>query len=311
MLGQASVSLWILLVSSTSSARSMGTLSRRRRPARQAIPGTPSFADAGAHTGSMLDGMGGNDTLTGGTGKDTLDGGAGNDVLTGADGVDVLKGGAGNDNLGGDAGNDTLEGGSGNDTLERRCGHGRSHWWEWQGHVQFPCYPAPKSRIGSLTSGSASTCWVWRPAPLSLQTSITAVDYNPDAEARRAGHKSGVELYGTGDADGVSYPRRGDAQATAGCQGSRRKLGRRRIRSSRRGVLRRWRHLRLLRGLVERTRSGGGNSYHPPLVFVVLPFSLVGPTGGPLGIPGIGTRRCSGLDRFRTRIAGVRADADR
>jgi Ca2+-binding RTX toxin-like protein len=73
-----------------------------------------------------VDGMSGNDTITGGLGNDQLSGGAdndkvlgggGDDELFGVDGKDLLDGGAGNDTLGGGFGNDVLTGGTGNDTL--------------------------------------------------------------------------------------------------------------------------------------------------------------------------------------------------
>jgi Ca2+-binding RTX toxin-like protein len=46
-----------------------------------------------------LDGLGGNDTITGGSGNDTIDGGAGNDLITGGAGKDifVFDFGSGND----------------------------------------------------------------------------------------------------------------------------------------------------------------------------------------------------------------------
>lgn len=83
---------------------------------------------------TVLNLIGGNDTLAGDEGDDQLWGGAGQDQLFGGDGADqlvgdvgddVLVGDAGNDSLFGDsllfasqAGNDTLEGGEGNDVLQ-------------------------------------------------------------------------------------------------------------------------------------------------------------------------------------------------
>jgi Ca2+-binding RTX toxin-like protein len=58
--------------------------------------------------------------LEGVDGNDTVSGGGGNDRLFGEDGNDTLNGGAGNDFLEGDsgaAGNDTQTGGTGNDTF--------------------------------------------------------------------------------------------------------------------------------------------------------------------------------------------------
>jgi Ca2+-binding RTX toxin-like protein len=53
-----------------------------------------------------IDGLGGDDTLTGGTFDDVIFGGAGNDTLTGGDGNDRLIGGSGVDTLTGGAGAD-------------------------------------------------------------------------------------------------------------------------------------------------------------------------------------------------------------
>ncbi|WP_158087946.1 calcium-binding protein [Neisseria dumasiana] len=67
--------------------------------------------------GSILNGLGGNDTLYGDEGNDTLNGGNGNDTLNGNNGNDVLNGDEGNDSLNGNSGDDTLDGGIGNDYL--------------------------------------------------------------------------------------------------------------------------------------------------------------------------------------------------
>lgn len=64
-----------------------------------------------------LNGLGGNDTITGGVGRDVLNGSTGDDTLSGGADDDWLKGGAGSDFLDGGSGNDKLEGGSGSDTL--------------------------------------------------------------------------------------------------------------------------------------------------------------------------------------------------
>lgn len=88
----------------------------------------------------VLDGSGGNDTITGSPMRDTILGGSGNDILSGGIGVDAILGGdgndvilggadndvldgqAGNDNVLGGAGNDSLSGGSGSDTLNGQGG---------------------------------------------------------------------------------------------------------------------------------------------------------------------------------------------
>ncbi|OUM04565.1 calcium-binding protein, partial [Pseudomonas syringae] len=68
-------------------------------------------------TSALLDGTGGNDTLTGYDTADTLSGQAGNDTLNGRNGNDLLEGGDGKDTLYGEGGDDTLSGGAGADTL--------------------------------------------------------------------------------------------------------------------------------------------------------------------------------------------------
>jgi serralysin len=65
----------------------------------------------------ILNGEDGNDTLLGGGGIDTLNGGNGTDVMYGEDGNDTLTGGNDNDFLFGQAGNDTISGDAGNDYL--------------------------------------------------------------------------------------------------------------------------------------------------------------------------------------------------
>jgi Ca2+-binding RTX toxin-like protein len=59
----------------------------------------------------VLNGMGGNDTLTGSLMADTLWGGTGDDTLAGGGGIDTLNGGDGNDVMQGGLGNDLIDGG--------------------------------------------------------------------------------------------------------------------------------------------------------------------------------------------------------
>ncbi|NEQ36025.1 MAG: hemolysin [Okeania sp. SIO3I5] len=68
-------------------------------------------------TTSVVQGLGGNDTLTGSSGGDSIGGGEGNDVVNGELGNDFLTGWTGNDELNGGSGNDTVLGGDGLDTL--------------------------------------------------------------------------------------------------------------------------------------------------------------------------------------------------
>jgi Ca2+-binding RTX toxin-like protein len=67
-----------------------------------------------------INGLGGDDAITGGSEDDTLSGGDGKDTLIGGSGDDELHGDAGSDWLTGQEGNDTLDGGTGagTDTLD-------------------------------------------------------------------------------------------------------------------------------------------------------------------------------------------------
>ena len=66
----------------------------------------------------IVQGLDGNDSISGDSMNDRLYGGSGDDKLFGNGGDDFLDGGAGNDELNGDSGNDILDGGLGNDRLE-------------------------------------------------------------------------------------------------------------------------------------------------------------------------------------------------
>ena len=68
-------------------------------------------------TGSVLDGDGVTNTLTGAAGRDYIQGFGGDDILNGFGSADFLDGGGGNDTLNGGDGNDILIGGTGNDTM--------------------------------------------------------------------------------------------------------------------------------------------------------------------------------------------------
>lgn len=82
---------------------------------------------AGADTGWQMDGLGGNDVLTGGNGIDVMTGGQGNDKLNGNAGADQLDGGDGFDTLNGGSGDDALTGGRGGDLLLGSTGHDSLH----------------------------------------------------------------------------------------------------------------------------------------------------------------------------------------
>lgn len=70
-----------------------------------------------AATDNVFNGLGGNDSMSGGRGNDTLYGGEGHDLLFGQQGDDLLEGENGNDFMRGGTGNDTLNGGNGFDRV--------------------------------------------------------------------------------------------------------------------------------------------------------------------------------------------------
>jgi VCBS repeat-containing protein len=72
---------------------------------------------------SLVFGLKGNDTLTGGNGTNLLCGGSGNDALDGLNGNDTLDGGDGKDSLSGGLGDDVLTGGLAADTFSGGSGN--------------------------------------------------------------------------------------------------------------------------------------------------------------------------------------------
>jgi Ca2+-binding RTX toxin-like protein len=89
----------------------------------------PFSLDIGTTENLVINGNGGNDTISAGNGLAgliglTFDGGAGNDILTGGDGNDLLIGGDGNDIINGGRGNDTALMGAGDDTFVWNPGDG-------------------------------------------------------------------------------------------------------------------------------------------------------------------------------------------
>ncbi len=89
----------------------------------------PFFLDIGTTEKLIVNGNGGDDTITAGNGlasliQLTIDGGTGNDTITGGDGNDVLIGGDGNDTIIGGRGNDMAFLGAGDDTFVWNPGDG-------------------------------------------------------------------------------------------------------------------------------------------------------------------------------------------
>ena len=70
----------------------------------------------------IINGLGGNDTITAGNGTNTITTLAGNDIITTGNGKDTINAGAGNDTITSGAGNDSINGGAGNDTIAAQAG---------------------------------------------------------------------------------------------------------------------------------------------------------------------------------------------
>ena len=68
-------------------------------------------------TDYIVDGNGGNDTITTGSGADTVDGGTGDDTIQTNDGNDVVDGNDGNDRISTGSGDDVVDGGIGDDVI--------------------------------------------------------------------------------------------------------------------------------------------------------------------------------------------------
>jgi len=89
----------------------------------------PFSIDIGTSENLVINGNGGDDTMSAGLGlanliKITMDGGADNDTLNGSDGADLFIGGEGNDFIDGNRGDDTARMGAGDDTFRWDPGDG-------------------------------------------------------------------------------------------------------------------------------------------------------------------------------------------
>ena len=129
----------------------LGRYDRRLRPPSTCVTSTGVTQDAtvvtgtsandtidcgGANPGKTVNGLGGNDTITGTVFVDSINGGAGNDTMTGGIGNDILSGGNGNDTITGSAGNDMLSGGTGDDTMTGSEGDDTSDRRRRQRHAE-------------------------------------------------------------------------------------------------------------------------------------------------------------------------------
>jgi Ca2+-binding RTX toxin-like protein len=142
----------------------------------ETVFGSPAgdvLSAAGVPTWRNLEGLGGDDTITGGAGDDLLDGGGGTDQLSGGDGRDRLF--SGYDEIGAPA-PDRLDGGEGDDTFE--------------------IGPGPDDLVGG---GGVDSVEFWR-SDVSFDITL---DDQPNDGAKGAGDAdnvhSDVEIVETGD----------------------------------------------------------------------------------------------------------------
>ncbi|MDB5300178.1 MAG: Hemolysin-type calcium-binding region [Phycisphaerales bacterium] len=131
--------------------------------------------------GDSLNGGAGNDSLEGGAGAGTLAGGAGNDSLVGGTGDDKMDGGAGNDSLQGGAGNCTLMGGAGNDTLVNGAGDDHIDGGKGKDHVDIN--PNAGVALGTL--------------PAAVQAGLTTLAQGATIGSVLTFHDDGTTYYGT------------------------------------------------------------------------------------------------------------------
>jgi Ca2+-binding RTX toxin-like protein len=129
------------------------------------------------HADDVINGQGGNDTLSGLSGKDILRGGEGNDQLLGEAGDDVLVGGEGHDFLNGGLGADTLVGGEGGDRFILAPKEGIDIIQDFQpGQDQFQLTGGlSPSQISFVQEGS-NTRIDWQQQTLAVLIGVQAVD---------------------------------------------------------------------------------------------------------------------------------------
>lgn len=179
------------------------------QPVFEMTPPEPSYAVLSALTASgtlgndvingllaqanVIDGLDGDDTITGGNSTDQLWGGAGDDDLNGGDGDDRMVGFTGNDQLTGGDGDDWLWGGDGNDTLLGNSGN------------DFLSGNAGND----LLSGSVGSDIIYGGAD---DDTIYALDNNPDNKA----DLNYANLIFGGDGDDTIYGSSGDDTLNGG-----------------------------------------------------------------------------------------------
>lgn len=153
--------------------------------------GDDSFdgSQAAGHIRFRLDGMAGNDLLTGGASRDTINGGLGDDVIFGGAGNDKLKGGAGDDVIDGGAGRDRLFGGGGKDSLNGGTGADRLHGGQDDDVLidDSRAEASGKSTLNRLIGGQGDDVLASNGEKDRLRGGPGADDLTSDDDARRLG----------------------------------------------------------------------------------------------------------------------------
>lgn len=141
-----------------------------------AFADTISAAGRGDSVGMILNGAGGDDTVTGGAGNDTLMGEGGNDTLLGGDGGDTLNG---------DAGNDLLQGQGGGDILNGGADYDKADYADKSSGVNITMDDSPNDGVGGSAEGDNVHNDI---------EEVRATAHNDTVSA--AGRTSGIDLYG-------------------------------------------------------------------------------------------------------------------
>jgi Ca2+-binding RTX toxin-like protein len=118
-----------VIVNGTAAADNVRIASIGGEPTVEGLASTVTVANAEPTDALTVNGLDGDDTVTGGTGLGgvialAVDGGAGNDTIIGGDGNDTLTGGDGNDTVNGGRGKDTASLGAGDDSFTWNPGDG-------------------------------------------------------------------------------------------------------------------------------------------------------------------------------------------
>ena len=112
------------------------------------------------NAGDTVEGLNGNDNLTGDAGDGIVDGGNGNDVIRGGVGADTLLGGAGNDLIFVDEDDVLVDGGVGTDTLRANV-NSRGVDWDTTDFLNFERFEGSAYADTIDDSGDATADWLY------------------------------------------------------------------------------------------------------------------------------------------------------